>query len=160
MENSNSKVLARTAIIAALYASLTLVLAPVSFGPLQFRLSEILVLLVLIDKRYLTGLTIGAVLANYFSPLGLIDMVVGGSATFISLYLMTKTTNLYVAAFYPCIVNGIMIGAILSYFYALPFWLISLQVFIGQVGVIYLVGVPVYKYLMLRKQDLIAKIKI
>ncbi len=160
MENSQMKLLSRTAIVAALYAALTVALSPIAFGPLQFRISEILVLLVVIEKRYITGLTIGAVLANYFSPLGFVDMVVGGSATFISLYLMTKTTNLYLAAFYPCIVNGIMIGAILSYFYALPFWLISLQVFIGQVGVIYLVGIPVYKYLVSRNQELISKIKI
>ncbi|MDD4343796.1 MAG: QueT transporter family protein, partial [Eubacteriales bacterium] len=94
MENNYSKYLVRTAIAAALYAALTLVLAPIGFGPLQFRVSEVMVLLVLIDKRFIAGLTLGAVVANYFSPLGIIDMVVGGSATFISLYLMTKSKNL------------------------------------------------------------------
>ncbi len=146
MSNDNTHFIVRTAVAAALYAALTLVLAPIGFGPLQFRVSEIMVLLVLIDKKYLTGLTMGAVIANYFSPLGIVDMVVGGSATFISLYLMTKTKNLYLAAFWPCIVNGIMVGGALSWFYALPFPVIAAQVFIGQVGVIYILGIPLYKY--------------
>ncbi|NCC81233.1 MAG: QueT transporter family protein [Clostridia bacterium] len=146
MENNYSKYLVRTAIVAALYAALTLVLAPIGFGPLQFRVSEVMVLLVLIDKRFIAGLTLGAVVANYFSPLGIIDMVVGGSATFISLYLMIKSKNLYLAAFWPCIVNGIMVGGALSWFYALPFPIIGMQVFIGQVGVIYILGIPLYKF--------------
>ena len=125
MNNQKSQFIARTAIIAALYAALTLALAPISFGPIQFRVSEIMVLLVLIERRYITGLTIGAVVANYFSPLGLLDMIVGGSATFITLFLMIRAKNLYLAAFYPCIVNGIMVGAALSYFYALPFYSIA-----------------------------------
>lgn len=146
MSSDNTRFIVRTAIAAALYAALTLVLAPIGFGPLQFRVSEIMVLLVLIDKKYLTGLTLGAVIANYFSPLGIVDMVVGGSATFLSLYLMTKTKNLYLAAFWPCIVNGIMVGGALSWFYALPFPVIAAQVFVGQVGVIYILGIPLYKY--------------
>lgn len=150
LEKKNIKFIVRTGIVAALYAALTLVLAPIGFGPIQFRVSEIMVLLILIDKRFITGLTLGAIIANYFSPLGVVDMVIGGSATFISLYLMSKTKNLYLAAFWPCIVNGIMIGAALSWFYALPFFLTASQVFVGQVGVIYLLGIPLYKFYKLK----------
>lgn len=154
LNSEKNKYIVRTATAAALYAALTLALAPIGFGPLQFRLSEVLVFLVLIDKKYLTGLTLGAIIANYFSPLGILDMVVGGSATFISLYLMIKTKNIYLAAFYPCIVNGIMVGAGLSWFYSLPFYLIATQVFLGQVGVIYLLGIPLYKYLQRNMETL------
>lgn len=146
MNYKETSFLARTAILAAMYAGLTLVIAPLAFGPVQFRISEVMVFLVLIDRKNISGLTLGAVLANYFSPLGIIDMILGGSASFISLYLMTKSKNIYLAAFWPCFINGIMIGAGLSYFYALPFWLIAGQVFIGQLGVIYLLGLPLYKY--------------
>lgn len=151
MNNLNGKrnrFIVRTGVAAALYAALTLALAPIAFGPLQFRISEIMVFLVLKDKKYITGLTLGAIIANYFSPLGILDMLVGGSATFISLYLMTKTKNIYLAAFFPCIVNGLMIGAVLSWFYALPFLLIASQIFLGQAGVIYLLGIPFCKYLL------------
>ncbi len=147
LNGEKNKYIVRTAIAAALYAALTLALAPIGFGPLQFRISEVLVFLVLLDKKYITGLTLGAIIANYFSPLGIIDMVVGGSATFISLYLMTRTKNIYWSAFYPCIVNGVMVGGALAWFYSLPFFLIASQVFLGQVGVIYLLGIPLFKYL-------------
>jgi hypothetical protein len=39
------RLLARAAVIAALYAALTLLLAAISFGPVQFRVSEALTLL-------------------------------------------------------------------------------------------------------------------
>lgn len=152
MNYKNTKFLAQAALLAAMYASLTLVLAPFSYGPIQFRLSEALVFLVLLDKRNIVGLTLGTVIANYFSPLGVIDMIVGGSASFLSLYLMTKSKNLYLAAFWPCFINGIIIGAALAWFYALPLWLIAGQIFIEQAGVIYLVGLPLYKYYKRRGQ--------
>lgn len=161
MQSKNVSFLARTAVVAALYAALTFALAPVSFGPIQFRVSEILVLLILVERRYLFGLTLGAVIANYFSPLGLIDMVVGGGATFLSLLLMIYFgRNLWVAAFWPCIVNGLVIGALLAYLYQLPFLLTSLQVFLGQAGVLYLLGVPFYRYLEKRQGALLEKIRI
>ena len=46
MKNNNIKLIAESAIIAALYAALTWIFAPISYGPIQFRISEILVLLV------------------------------------------------------------------------------------------------------------------
>ncbi|MBQ4347951.1 MAG: QueT transporter family protein, partial [Firmicutes bacterium] len=38
----NTKQTAATGLIAALYIALTLLLAPISFGAIQFRLSELL----------------------------------------------------------------------------------------------------------------------
>ena len=43
---NNVRFLCESAIVAALYAVLTWVLAPISYGPIQFRIAEILVLLV------------------------------------------------------------------------------------------------------------------
>ena len=54
-----------TAIVAALYATLTLSLAFVSYGPIQFRLSEVMTLLPLFSKKYIVGLTIGCFLLIY-----------------------------------------------------------------------------------------------
>ncbi|MEG2295485.1 MAG: QueT transporter family protein [Oscillospiraceae bacterium] len=47
----NTKKLAKTAIIAALYAGLTIAVAPLSFGMVQFRFSEILILLCFLDEE-------------------------------------------------------------------------------------------------------------
>lgn len=54
MQNNGSKtrMLAYTALIAAVYAVLTVGVAPLSYGMIQIRFSEILVLLAFVDKRY------------------------------------------------------------------------------------------------------------
>lgn len=71
--------LARAAVIAALYFALS-----VAFGPVQFRVSEILVLLPLIFPEAIPGLAIGCFFTNFFfSPFGVFDMVLGTLATLI-----------------------------------------------------------------------------
>ena len=51
-----TKDIAFTAIIAALYAVLTLVTYPISFLGIQFRLSEILIILTFFNRSYSVGL--------------------------------------------------------------------------------------------------------
>lgn len=75
---------ARAGIIAALYFALSVALSAISFGPIQFRISEILVLLPLIFPEAISGLTIGCFFTNFFfSPFGVYDMVLGTLATLI-----------------------------------------------------------------------------
>lgn len=59
---------ARVAIVAALYAVLTWGIAPLSYGPLQFRVSEVLKVLVLFDPWLALGIGIGTFFANMLSP--------------------------------------------------------------------------------------------
>jgi len=59
----------QVAIIAALYAVLTVAIAPLSFGPIQFRVSEMLKVLVLFDPFLALGIGIGTFFANLSSPL-------------------------------------------------------------------------------------------
>jgi len=58
----------KIAIIAALYAVLTVALAPISYGPIQFRVSEILKVFVLFDPFTALGIGIGTFIANLASP--------------------------------------------------------------------------------------------
>lgn len=72
-----------TAIIAALYVSITLALAPISFGVVQLRLSEMFNHLAAFNKRYIFAVTLGVLIVNVFSPLGPIDMLFGTAGTLI-----------------------------------------------------------------------------
>jgi uncharacterized membrane protein len=58
----------RVAILAALYAVLTWGIAPIGYGPIQFRVSEALKVLVLFDPWLVLGIGIGTLLANLTSP--------------------------------------------------------------------------------------------
>ena len=66
----NTKSLIMNAGIAALYAVLTIALAPISYGPVQVRLSEAMTLLAFVNPKLLPGLVIGCFAANLTSPLG------------------------------------------------------------------------------------------
>ena len=81
---NKTKRIVTTAAIAALYAATTLVIAPLSFGNYQFRISEVLVLLALFDPLYIGGLTLGCFIANMLGPNGIMDVICGTIATYIS----------------------------------------------------------------------------
>jgi len=55
-------------VIAALYAVLTIALAPLSYGPLQFRIAEFLKVFVLYNPLLSIGIGIGTFFANLSSP--------------------------------------------------------------------------------------------
>ncbi len=150
--------LVKTAIVAALYAVITFVLAPISYGPIQFRISEIMVLLAFFDPFYIAGLTIGCFIANMLGPNGIMDIIFGTLATFISVYAISITgkfvknnkTSLIIASFWPTIFNGLIIGWMLNYVYQLPLLLSIGEVAIGEFVVVTVVGVPVIKLLQNR----------
>ena len=62
MRNDLTKRLTRTAIIAAIYAVITIAIAPLSYMGVQFRIGELLVLLALFDPIYIYGLTLGCLI--------------------------------------------------------------------------------------------------
>lgn len=139
--------LVKSSIVAAIYAALTMVL-PLSYLGVQFRVAEILVLLVFIDRRYIYGLTLGCLVANLGSPLGPLDVIFGTLATLIALLLISKTKNLFVATLWPAVVNGIIIGLLLFYLLDLPFLLSAAQVFFGEFVVVTLIGYFLFKRIL------------
>lgn len=142
-----------TAIVAALYATLTLSLAFISYGSIQFRLSEVMTLLPLFSKKYILGLTLGCFLANLLGPYGVPDIIFGTIATFISVYLVYltgkymkgKKNYVYIASLWPVIVNAIIVAIQLKIFFGMPLFITMLQVGFGQFVVITIIGVPLFK---------------
>lgn len=147
------KSIATTAIVAALYATVTMSLSFISYGPVQFRLAEIMTLLPLLNKKYILGLTLGCFLSNVLGTLGIVDIIFGTIATFISVYLVYLTGKLMkdkkgrfiIASLWPTIVNAIIIGAELKIFFGFPLILSMIQVGFGQFVVITIIGVPLFK---------------
>ena len=155
---NNSKAvnrLVRTAIVAALYAVLTFALAPISYGNVQFRVSEIMVLLAFFDPFYIGGLTLGCFIANILGPNGVADIIFGTLATFISVYTISvmgkfvknNKASLIIASLWPTIFNGLIIGWMLNYLYQLPLLLSIGEVAIGEFFVVTIIGVPVIKFI-------------
>ena len=86
----NTKTFAKTAMIAAVYTVISLVLAPFTFGNIQVRIAEALTLLPLIYAPSIWGVTLGCFLTNLIgvlmgvNPTGIMDTVIGTSATFLA----------------------------------------------------------------------------
>ncbi len=145
----------KAAIIASLYAALTVGLSPISYGAIQFRLSEVLVLLAFVNFDYIVGLTIGCLIANLLGPNGLPDVIFGTLATFISAYLIYLTSKfikskhaIWVASLWPVIINAVIIGLMLNVTLKLPLILSMLEVGIGEFGAVTIVGVPLFKIIL------------
>lgn len=159
----NTKKLVTTAVVAATYAAITLALSFISYGPIQFRIAEVMVLLPFIRKEYILGLTLGCFLANVIGPYGVPDIIFGTIATFISTYLVYLTSkimknkkgSIFIASLWPTIVNAIIIGAELNIFFGVPLFIAILNVGFGQFVVITIIGVPLFKILETKYYKLI-----
>lgn len=144
MKKISVKWIAQSAIIAALYAALTWLLAPISYGSIQFRVSEILMLLVVFKPSYAAALILGCFVANTTSSLGWWDMVFGTLATIVAVLPMMKIKRLWVAALLPVVSNGIIVS--IELYLALgiaPIWLSIITVALGEAVVLFLIGIPV-----------------
>ena len=157
-----TKRLVRTAVIAALYALLTVALAPISYGSFQFRVSEILVLLAYFDPFYVGGLTLGCFIANLLGPNGTMDVIFGTLATFISVGAISLTAkyiknkaSLFIASLWPTIFNVLIIGWMLNITVGAPLWITIGEVALGEFVVITIVGIPVFKMIQNRYTKLL-----
>lgn len=147
MKTSTRK-LVMVAMTAGVYAAATIFMAPISYGALQLRLSEIMTLLAFIDPIFVPGLVLGCVISNLFSPFGMIDVVVGSTATFLAVYMISKSKNLFVASLWPTIFNGLIIGAEIFYLTGTPLLLNVLYIALGEFLVVTLIGYPVFKMIV------------
>ena len=151
MEETNTnqrnitKVIAQAAIIGAMYAALTVLIMPASYGIMQFRVSEALTVLPIFTPAAIPGLFIGCVVANIVSPVGLIDVFVGSAATLIAAVLTYKLRdNKLVALLPPVIANAVLVGFELYKVYNVGFSLPACMFWVGlgEAAAVYLVGYP------------------
>jgi len=70
-KNISTKDITGIAIVAVLYVILSVSLPAVSYGPIQFRVSELLNFIVIPKRKYALGVVLGVFLANFFSPFAL-----------------------------------------------------------------------------------------
>lgn len=153
----------RVTMIAALYATLTLVLTATSFGPVQVRIAEALTVLPLLGLWPVWSLTLGCGLSNLigaalgFNLLGYWDVIWGSLATLIAALLTYQFRNLrfrkipLVSLLMPILVNGLVVGLELTLVLGpnnlFTFLFYGLSVMIGESISVLLFGYPLYQFL-------------
>lgn len=145
----NIKYVLQAAAIGAIYAVLTLILAPLSYGPLQIRISEALTILPAFTPAGIPGLFVGCFAANIISPYGLIDMICGSLATLVAAVVSYKLRERpLLVPLPPVIANGIVIGGMLHYAYGVPnLFACMAWVAVGEAVACYAIGLPLMKLL-------------
>ena len=147
--------LARAGMIAAMYMVLTLIMPfTLSFGPVQFRLAEALMLLPLLTADAIPGLFVGCLIANLVGGGVWFDVALGSLATLLAAifaYLWRDKPPL--AAFSAVLFNGLIVGPVVYFAYVRApgeavsgLALLSCvgSVAFGELVVCYALGLPLY----------------
>lgn len=151
--------LTKTALVAALYVAVTVLLSVFSFGAVQLRLSEMFNYLALYHKRYVVAVTLGVVLANFMSPTWILDVPIGGIATFLVLILCRAITKKMKNDILKMVVTALIfslsmftVAGQLTILYDLPFWATWFTVGIGELLSMTVGGLTIF--LLNKKIDL------
>ena len=120
MKNQNKSVyfMTHAAAVAAIYIVLTMVFQPISFGPVQFPVSEALCILPFFTPAAVPGLFVGCLLSNLFCGAAALDVIFGSLATLIGAvgsYLLRH--NRWAVCVPPIMANTIIIPWVLRYAY-------------------------------------------
>ncbi len=151
--------IATNALVGALYVALTYAFYWCSYGMIQFRISEFLMLLVFFNPNYIYGLTIGCVLANIYSVtagLSPLDMVFGSLATLLACLLMSPMRHLFFASLIPALTNGVIVGAELTFLIEgseVAFWINFGWVFLGELVVVSIFSYTLFMILMKKNKS-------
>lgn len=130
-----------SATIAAIYTVLTMIFAPISFGPIQFRISEILCILPFFTPAAVPGLFVGCFLSNLLCGSAAIDVVFGSLATLIGAvgsYQLRR--NRWLVSIPPILANVIIIPWVLRYAYGSEDMILYAMVTVG-IGEVLAIGV-------------------
>jgi uncharacterized membrane protein len=178
---SKSRYIAQAGVIAAVYAALTwLTLAYGGFfawGPVQFRLSEVMTILPLFTPAAIPGLTVGSVIANLVNPQAVwpfsaLDVVLGSLGTLLgAIWTWRFRSRTLFALLGPVLCNALIVAAYLPVLMralglsdvtvlglsltgaALPLYgAFFVTIALGQAVVVYGLGLPLW--LALRKSGL------
>ena len=162
---SKAKFIARAAIIAALYATITYLQNAILPGSaswaIQFRVSEALCVLAFFTPSAIAGLSAGCLFFNLgMAPALPFDAVIGTLATFLSCVLMYLTRRVKIKGYpllgmlAPAVFNGLLLGWEFSFSVGGGFLLNASYVALGEAAVVLLPGSFLHYALLSRRVQL------
>ena len=151
-----NKKIAVYGIIVATYTAISLLMSSFSFGIIQIRVAEALLVLCLYDKQYILPITIGCFVTNLVgivmgTNLMIIDLFIGTLATFLSgicVYCFAKIEigNIpLLSLLLPAIINGIMVGMELHFYFPVNIFLSMVYVGLGEFVSVTILGLLIYR---------------
>ena len=120
-----TKQLTTAAVIAAVYAALTLLLPIPQYGGVQLRVAEAMTVLPFFFPEAIPGLAVGCFLANLLGSPFVLDWIFGTLATLLAAIWTSKLRHRALAPVPPVVCNMVIVGAEIAYFATLDgaaFW--------------------------------------
>ncbi|HHX51219.1 MAG TPA: QueT transporter family protein [Clostridia bacterium] len=132
--------LIRAALIAALYVVLCIVFQPISYGVVQLRLAEGLTLLPILYLEAVPGLFVGALVANMYGGLGLVDVMGGSLTTLLAAAVTYYFRGSILSYLSPVVFNAFLVSAYLHLLFKWPYWLTVLSIGLSEGLVVFTLG--------------------
>jgi uncharacterized membrane protein len=133
-------------IVGALYVVLSLLVAPLAYGPLQFRLGEVLKPLVMKYPVTIPAFAVGVGFVNLFSPVaGGLELIlmpvvnlVGGVLCWFVARRVGGTVGTYIASFLFALIIAAGVATVLRFAAALPYLVVFGSVAVSEVVLLFL----------------------
>lgn len=149
----------QAAMIAAIYIVLTLMLIPLGYGPVQFRVSEALCILPYFTPAAIPGVFVGCLLSNALGGAVILDVVFGSLATLIGAvgsYLLRRFR--WAVCIPPIVSNTLIIPWILRFAYGndqmIPYMMVTVGIgevlAIGVLGNLLMMSLERYKNVLFK----------
>jgi uncharacterized membrane protein len=141
--------------IAAVYVVLTMAFLPISFGPIQFRISEALCILPYFTPVAIPGLFVGCLISNILGGSVPMDVIFGSLATLIGAIGSWHVRRYkWAVCLPPILANTIIVPWVLKIAYGaeemVPFMMVTVGIgeilAIGVLGNLLLAALDRYKY--------------
>ena len=141
LDSSPARRVAVAGVVGALYVVLSLAVAPFAFGPLQFRLGEVLKPLVIKYPVTIPAFAIGVGIVNLFSPLaGALELALmpavnlaGGALCWLVARRVGGVIGTYAASFLFAVIIATGVGAVLHFAAGLPYLASFVSVAVSEV---------------------------
>lgn len=161
MKKNKPYAIAAAAITGAAYAALTVLLAPISYGPIQLRVSELLCVLPFFMPCSAWGLFAGCAVANLLTG-NVLDIVFGSLATLFASLVTAQlgkrgstAANRFLSCLTVVLTNAVVVGAVITgayngmgiFSHPGAFALNAAQIALGEGAVMFIGGLPLMKYL-------------
>jgi len=145
--NRGISFIVQAALIAALYAALTLMFIPISFGHniFQFRISEALTVLPALVPSSIPGLFIGCLVSNLVGGFGPVDIIFGSAATLLAAVFSRLLRKYpFLVPLPPVVFNALIVGSYLKFLYMKDVPLLASigWVALGELLACYALGLP------------------
>lgn len=142
---SVTKYITVSALIGSLYAVLTVLLAPISYGPMQVRVAEAMTVLPFLFPQAIPGLYVGCMIANIWGGYGPIDIFGGSALTLIAAlltYWLRRFKTPWLAPIPPIVLNAFGVGYYLHILADMPLWATIGWVGLGEAIACFGIGMP------------------